>query len=181
MWQKLSDGRMRIELKKVGNFVYECWTTETSDSVIARPSRQMLDGAVVSSDGAASMVNCRFSIWSSVFSMALNLFSRLVVPRIPTCSCGPSGSIASNHQVHDGPSGSLGHSSSGSGILPNTRWISPCWNDETVNHHLLPFDLTCNIQNNRHSSFTVSRLYNLFAIIISLVGQDDEIHKNGQR
>lgn len=117
---------------------------ETAVSVIPPSSRQMLEEVVVSSEGAGATVNCLCSMWSRVFSIALNLFSRLVVPRIPTCNWGPKGRMASNHHVQDGPSGKRGQSSSVSGIRPNTRCISVCCDDGTVSHHFLPFVLTCN-------------------------------------
>lgn len=143
----LSPGhRMTLVASKVSRcFValYDCWTTDIAVSVIALPSLQMLDDVVVCSDCAAATVGCLCSMWSRVFSMARNRFSRLVVPRMPTCSCGPSGRIANNHHVHDGPSGRRDQSSSVSGMCPNTRWISDFCEVGTVSHHLWPFARTC--------------------------------------
>lgn len=120
--------------------------TDIAVSVIALPSLQMLDDVVVCSDGAAAIVSCLCSMWSRVFSIARRRFSKLVVPKIPTCNCGPSGRIASNHHAHDGPSDRRGQSSSVSGIRPNTRWISDFWEIDTVSHHLRPFARTCNVR-----------------------------------
>lgn len=141
--------RMTLVASKISQrFValYDCWTTDIVVSVIALPSLQMLDDVVVCSEGAAAIVSCLCSMWSRVFSMARSRFSKLVVPRIPTCSCGPSGRIASNHHAHDGPSGRRGQSSSVSGIRPNTRWISDFWEIDTMSHHLRPFARTCEIK-----------------------------------
>lgn len=135
-----SKGYSRSSIFLLCFFFY--WTNETVVSVKPPSSRHILEEVVVSSEVAGATVNCLCSMWSRVFSMALNLFSRLVVPTIPTCNCGPSGNIANNHHVHDGPSGKRGQSSSVSGIRPNTRWISNCWDNDTVSHHLLPFVLT---------------------------------------
>jgi len=124
---------------------YDCWMTDIAVSVIALPSLQMLDVVVVCSEGAAATVGCLCSMWSRVFSIARNRFSKLVVPRMPTCNCGPSGRIASNHHAHDGPSGRRDQSSSVSGMRPNTRWISDFWEIGTVSHHLRPFARTCDV------------------------------------
>lgn len=131
------------EIASIAEWFYDCWTTETVDSVMARPSLQMLFDVVVSSDCAGDNVNCRCSMWSRVFSIALKRFSRLVVPRIPTWSWGPSGKIARSHHVHEGPSGRCNQSSSVSGISPKTRWISERCVDGTVSHHSLLFARTC--------------------------------------
>lgn len=123
--------------------------TDIAVSVIALPSLQMLDDVVVCSEGAAATVGCLCSMWSRVFSIARNRFSKLVVPRMPTCNCGPSGRIASNHHAHDGPSGRRDQSSSVSGMRPNTRWISDFWEIGTVSHHLRPFARTCDVMGTR--------------------------------
>lgn len=122
--------------------IQDCWMTEVAVSSVVWLFPHMLLEVVVSSAGVGATTSCRCFMCSKVFSIARKRFSKHVVPKIPTCSCGLSGSIARIHHAQDGPSGSRSHSSSGSGISPKTLSISLLCTCDTVSHHFLHLVLT---------------------------------------